>query len=143
MSRQNPVMPSPAFLVFFLILTLAHFACAESSLSSFAYILQADSFTKTKSAAVAQLQESGRDWIVLDAAFAGDTRWERADLDAIRSGKAGRKVVAYLSIGEAEGWQAHCRRTGVARDREPGVEGELSGQILERRMAKAHAGRDR
>jgi len=115
-------MPSPAFLVFFLILTLAHFARAESSPSSFAYILQADSFAKTKSAAVAQLQESGRDWIVLDAAFAGDTPWERADLDAIRSGKAGRKVVAYLSIGEAEDyrpywqpeWGSNGKRTPAA-----------------------------
>jgi cysteinyl-tRNA synthetase len=90
-----------------LILTLAHFARAESSPGSFAYILQADSFAKTKSAAVVQLQESGRDWIVLDAAFAGDTPWEQADLDAIRSGKAGRKVVAYISIGEAEDYRPY------------------------------------
>ena len=107
MSRQNPVIPPPAFLVSLLILTLAHFARAESSPSSFAYILQADSFAKTKSAAVAQLKESGRDWIVLDTAFAGDTPWERANLDAIRSGKAGRKVVAYISIGEAEDYRPY------------------------------------
>lgn len=100
-------MPPPAFLSSILILALAHFARAESSPGSFAYILQADSFAKTKSAAVAQLKESGRDWIVLDAAFAGDTPWERADLDAIRSGKAGRKVVAYISIGEAEDYHSY------------------------------------
>jgi len=90
---------------------LAHFACAESNPASFAYILQADSFAKTKPAAVAQLKESGRDWIVLDATFADNTPWEQADLDTIRSGKAGRKVVAYISIGEAEDyrpyWQSH------------------------------------
>jgi cysteinyl-tRNA synthetase len=100
-------MPPPAFLVSFLILTLAHFARAESSPCSFAYILQADSFAKTKSAAVAQLKDSGRDWIVLDAAFAGHTPWEQADLDAIRSSKAGRKVVAYISIGEAEDYRSY------------------------------------
>ena len=100
-------MKANAFIVSVLILTLAHFARAESSPSSFAYILQADSFAKIKSAAVAQLKESGRDWIVLDAAFAGDTPWERADLDAIRSGKAGRKVVAYISIGEAEDYRPY------------------------------------
>ena len=100
-------MPPPAFLVSILIFALAHFARAESSPGSFAYILQADSFAKTKSAAVAQLKESGRDWIVLDAAFAGDTPWEQADLDAIRSGKAGRKVVAYISIGEAEDYRPY------------------------------------
>ena len=101
---------------------LAHFACAESNPASFAYILQADSFAKTKPAAVAKLKESGRDWIVLDATFAGGTQWDQADLDAIRSGKAGRKVVAYLSIGEAEDyrpywqseWVSNGKRTAAA-----------------------------
>ena len=93
---------------------LAHFACAESNPASFAYILQADSFAKTKSAAVAQLKESGRDWIVLDAAFADDTPWEQADLDTIRSGKAGRKVVAYLSIGEAEEYRPYWQSEWVS-----------------------------
>jgi cysteinyl-tRNA synthetase, unknown class len=101
---------------------LAHFACAESNPASFAYILQADSFAKTKSSAVAQLKESGRDWIVLDAAFTDNTPWEQADLDTIRSGKAGRKVVAYLSIGEAEDyrpywqseWVSNGKRTATA-----------------------------
>jgi len=101
---------------------LAHFACAESTPASFAYILQADSFAKTKPAVVAKLKESGRDWIVLDAAFAGDTPWEQTDLDTIRSGKAGRKVVAYLSIGEAEDyrpywqsdWVSNGKRTAAA-----------------------------
>jgi len=93
---------------------LAHFACAESNPVSFAYILQADSFAKTKSAAVAQLKESGRDWIVLDAAFADNTPWEQADLDTIRSGKAGRKVVAYLSIGEAEEYRPYWQSEWVS-----------------------------
>jgi cysteinyl-tRNA synthetase len=101
---------------------LAHFASAESNPASFAYILQADSFAKTKPAAVAKLKESGRDWIVLDATFAGDTPWEQTDLDTIRSGKAGRKVVAYFSIGEAEDyrsywqsdWVSHGKRTAAA-----------------------------
>jgi cysteinyl-tRNA synthetase len=93
---------------------LAHFACAESTPASFAYILQADSFAKTKPAAVAKLNESGRDWIVLDAAFAGDTPWERTDLDTIRRGKAGRKVVAYLSIGEAEDYRSYWQSDWVS-----------------------------
>jgi len=93
---------------------LAHFAPAESSPVSFAYILQADSFAKTKSAAVAQLKESGRDWIVLDAAFADNTPWEQADLDTIRSGKAGRSVVTYLSIGEAEDYRPYWQSEWVS-----------------------------
>ena len=93
---------------------LAHFAHAESNPASFAYILQADSFAKTKSAAVAKLKESGRDWIVLDATFAGDTPWEQTDLDTIRSGKAGRKVVAYFSIGEAEDYRPYWQSDWVS-----------------------------
>ena len=93
---------------------LAHFACAESNPASFAYILQADSFAKTKPAVVAKLKESGRDWIVLDATFTGDTPWERTDLDTIRSGKAGRKVVAYLSIGEAEDYRSYWQSDWVS-----------------------------
>ena len=93
---------------------LAHFACAESNPASFAYILQADSFAKTKPSAVAKLKESGRDWIVLDATFAGETPWEQADLDTIRSGKAGRKVVAYLSIGEAEDYRPYWHSEWVS-----------------------------
>src|SRR5690242_12659860 len=68
--------------------------------TSFAYVLQADALAKTKSAAVEKLITCGRDWIVLDAVFSGDERWTSADLAAIRAGCAGRKVMAYLSIGE-------------------------------------------
>ena len=93
---------------------LAHFAHAGSNPVSFAYILQADSFAKTKPAVVAKLKESGRDWIVLDANFAGDTPWKQTDLDTIRIGKAGRKVVAYLSIGEAEDYRSYWQSDWVS-----------------------------
>ena len=98
------VLPLRAAVLTFM---LAHFAHAESTPASFAYILQADSFAKTKTAVIAKLKGCGRDWIVLDATFAGDTPWEQTDLDTIRSGKAGRKVVAYLSIGEAEDYRSY------------------------------------
>ena len=93
---------------------LAHFGHAESNPVSFAYILQADSFAKTKSATVAKLKESGRDWIVLDATFASNTPWEQRDLESIRSGKAGRKVVAYLSIGEAEDYRSYWQSDWIS-----------------------------
>ena len=100
-----------------LALMPAHFTRTESCPGSFAYILQADAFAKTKSAAVAQLKECGRDWIVLDTAFAGDTAWEQEDLDAIRSGKAGRKVVAYLSIGEAEDYRPYWQSEWISKSK--------------------------
>ena len=95
-------MKTSTLIVPLLIFLLAQSANAESAPASFAYILQADSFAKSKMAAVEQLAACGRDWIVLDAEFSSDTPWERADLAAIRSGKPGRKIVAYISIGEAE-----------------------------------------
>ncbi len=92
------------------IFLLAHFVQAEAPPASFAYILQADAFAKTKPQAVEQLAACGRDWIVLDAQFSSDTPWTRADLDAIRHGLAGRKVIAYISIGEAEDYRPYWRK---------------------------------
>ena len=105
-----------------LIALLALMLCAgvshaEAPPDSFAYILQADSFAKSKSAAVERLRGCARDWIVLDAAFSGDTHWERAELDAIRSGHAGRKVIAYISIGEAEDYRPYWRKEWGSKGR--------------------------
>ena len=79
----------------------------QTSPASFAYVLQADSLAKSKAAAVAKLAAGGRDWIVLDASFSTDEPWTAADLASIRAGKTGRKVIAYLSIGEAEDYRAY------------------------------------
>lgn len=78
--------------------------------ASFAYVLQADSFATTKPAAVARLAACGRDWVVLDATFSGDIPWEREELDRIRRGRVGRKVIAYISIGEAEDYRPYWRK---------------------------------
>jgi len=81
---------------------------------SFAYVLQADSFASDKAGAVSALAESDRDWIVIDSRFDDETAWTPADLKQIREGKAGRKIVAYISIAEAEDyrsyWQASWAR---------------------------------
>jgi cysteinyl-tRNA synthetase len=78
--------------------------------ASLAYVLQADSLAKSKTEAVAKLAACGRDWIVLDASFSNGEPWTAADLAAIRAGRAGRKVIAYLSIGEAEDYRAYWQR---------------------------------
>jgi cysteinyl-tRNA synthetase len=103
-------MKISTFIILGIILLRPQFTSAESTPASFAYVLQADSFAKSKSAAVDQLATSGRDWIVLDATFGGDTVWERADIDAIRNGRANRKVVAYISIGEAEDYRPYWHK---------------------------------
>ncbi len=83
---------------------------AQPPPASFAYVLQADALAKSKSAAVAQLAASGRDWVVVDAVFAEAAPWTRADLDAVRAGQPGRKVIAYLSIGEAEDYRPYWHK---------------------------------
>ena len=103
-------MKLSTFITLGVILLGPQLTSAESPPASFAYVLQADSFAKSKSAAVERLAASGRDWIVLDADFGGGMPWERAELDALRSGHAGRKIVAYVSIGEAEDYRPYWRK---------------------------------
>ena len=95
------------------VLGLACLATAEPAPTSFAYVLQADSLAKTKPAVVERLVACGRDWVVLDKVFGGDTPWEHAGLDAIRRGQQGRKVIAYISIGEAEDYRPYWRKDWV------------------------------
>lgn len=83
--------------------------------ASFAYVLQADSFAKSRALAVARLADCGRDWLVLDPEFTQGERWTRADLDALRAGRAGRQVLAYLSIGEAEDYRPYWRKEWGAK----------------------------
>ena len=100
-------------LIFSSALLLAAFlpsSAATPPPASFAYVLQADALAKSRTAAVAQLAACGRDWIVLDAAFSTDEPWTPADLKFIRAGKSGRKVIAYLSIGEAEDYRPYWKR---------------------------------
>ncbi|MBN2584407.1 MAG: endo alpha-1,4 polygalactosaminidase [Planctomycetes bacterium] len=90
--------------------------------ASFAYVLQADALAESRAEAVKKLQECGRDLIVLDASYSGgkDGAWTRDEVDAIRSGKLGRKVVAYLSIGEAEDYRSYWQSSWDAdRDGKP------------------------
>jgi cysteinyl-tRNA synthetase len=74
-----------------------------------AYVLQADAFAPTRAAAVRKLAACDRDIVVIDASFDGGPggAWTKAEIKAIRSGKAGRRVLAYLSIGEAEDYRAY------------------------------------
>ena len=81
---------------------------------SFAYLLQADSFAKDKASAIRRLAESKRDWIVVDPDFSKGIPWTKSDLEAIRRAKPGRKVIAYLSIGEAEDYRSYWKDDWVS-----------------------------
>lgn len=77
------------------------------------YILQADAEIKDKAKVISKLKRSGRDWIVLDRVFTDEKPWTKEDLDEIRKGKPGRKVIAYLSIGEAEDYRHYWQENWV------------------------------
>ncbi|WP_395741385.1 MJ1477/TM1410 family putative glycoside hydrolase [Prosthecobacter sp.] len=87
---------------------------------SMAYVLQADKLASTREAAVQKLASSDRDLIVIDAAFNSDGDWTPEEIAAIRSGKAGRRVVAYVSVGEAEDYRPYWQETWDAnKDGQP------------------------
>lgn len=93
--------------LFFILLLSLRLHAADWQPRSMAYVLQADQLAKTREAAVAGLAACGRDLMVIDAAYAEGQAWTPAEIASIREGKAGRKVVAYLSIGEAEDYRSY------------------------------------
>lgn len=92
-----------------LLASLLFPALLTAAPKSFTYVLQADAKFKPKATAVQVLRNCDRDWLILDAAYDGTIRWTRSDLNAIRSGKPNRKIVCYLSIGEAETYRPYWR----------------------------------
>ena len=112
------------FAIFCLVLLTSLRVIADVSdiPHSFGYVLQADARWKTRPDAVRELAACDRDWIVVDAAYTSeaDGRWTKSDLDTIRMGKSGRRVLAYLSIGEAEEYQSYWKKAWDAdRDGKP------------------------
>ena len=79
---------------------------------SMAYVLQTENLG-TRKAAVAKLAKSGSGLIVIDFAYDGSSegKWTKSEIDNIRAGKKGRKVVAYISIGEAEDYRRYWRKS--------------------------------
>ena len=83
---------------------------------SLAYVLQAERLGVTRAESVRRLEACGRDWIVVDPSFDGSSNgtWTAGEIRTIRAGQPGRKVLAYLSIGEAEDYRAYWKREWVA-----------------------------
>lgn len=79
---------------------------------SLAYVLQAEGLAVSREAAVQRLADCGRDWIVLDVFFDGsaDGGYTAEEIGRIRDARRGRKVLAYLSIGEAEDYRPYWKR---------------------------------
>ena len=77
--------------------------------AKWAFVLQSDKLSSSADVAAARLAASDRDVIVMDFSFDGSlaNKWSPRQIQEIRSGsKSGpRKVLAYLSIGEAEDYR--------------------------------------
>lgn len=95
---------------------------ADQAPRTFAYVLQAEVLAGSRAEAVRRLAECGRDWVVLDAFFDGGENgaYTPEEIDLIRRGHADRRVLAYLSIGEAETYRPYWRHEWDAnRDGRP------------------------
>jgi cysteinyl-tRNA synthetase len=112
-SRSIKILVSTVITVWFAVVAgVAVQAAPASSPQSVAYVLQADQLSEDRAFVVRQLAACGRDWIVLDPWFNGSEHgsWSKKEIDAIRAGKTGRKVLAYLSIAEAEDYRPYWEK---------------------------------
>ena len=113
------------------VMMLFFFVAANAGAGSFykprslAYILQAELLAPTRQATLSRLAQSGRDLIVIDPFYSRGVngRWQPAEIDQLHQGRPGRKVIAYLSIGEAESYRSYWQ----ARWRAPPRDGSGSG----------------
>lgn len=97
------------------LMSLAQLSCAGESAwrpANYAYVLQANKLRKDRDEAVAALAGCGRDLVIMDAKYAGTkaTRWRPEEIARIKAGQAGRKVICYLSIGEAEIYRPYWKK---------------------------------
>ena len=88
------------------------FAAVVEAGPSFAYILQAEKFAKNKEAFVRKINESGRQLVVIDYSFDGSKEgmWRPLEIAAMKKSDGNRRIVAYLSIGEAEDYRPYWKK---------------------------------
>ncbi len=102
------------FLSIFFFSLINLLSSEEFSPRSMAYVLQADKLAENREKALKILSDCRRDLIVIDAFYeswdyeAG--RWREDELCEIRKAKNGRKLIAYLSIGEAENYRPYWNK---------------------------------
>ena len=92
-------------------LILPHVLATEVPPTSFAYVLQADELGQTPAVVADKLNKAQRDWFVLDPHFSEEVLWQASDLKIIRGNSPKRKIIAYISIGEAENYRPYWKKS--------------------------------
>jgi len=92
-------------------LILPHVLATELPPISFAYVLQADELGQTPAVVADKLNKAQRDWFVLDPHFSAGVLWQSSDLKIIRGNSPKRKIIAYISIGEAEDYRTYWKKS--------------------------------
>ncbi len=71
------------------------------------YVLQAENLAGDRAGVVRKLAECERDVLVIDEDFSKDSPWTSGEISAIRLARKDRRILAYLSIGEAENYRRY------------------------------------
>lgn len=93
----------------FVLLFFAIFSSTSSAVTikSYSYILQAEQQRGSKREAIAALSSLQSELIIIDSFFAKEVAWTADDLRTIRAAHPGRRIICYLSIGEAEEYRSY------------------------------------
>jgi cysteinyl-tRNA synthetase len=92
-------------------LILPHVLATEVPPTSFAYVLQADELGQTPAVVADKLNKAQRDWFILDPHFSEEVRWQSSDFKIIRGNNPNCKIIAYISIGEAENYRPYWKKS--------------------------------
>ncbi len=86
--------------------------CSSIKDISVTYILQLEKYEKSREKVVSSLKKSDRTIIVIDYSFDGceSGKLKQEELNEIRSGKENRKILSYISIGEAEDYRFYWNK---------------------------------
>ncbi len=86
--------------------------CSSIKDISVTYILQLEKYKSSREKVISSLTKSDRNIIVIDYSFDGceSGKLKPEELNKIRSGKDNRKILSYLSIGEAEDYRFYWNK---------------------------------
>ncbi len=95
-------------LLFLLLIT----GCSMNKQFSVSYILQLEKYKSSRVKVISALTKSNRDILVLDYSLDGceSGKLKKKELNQIRQGKLNRKILSYISIGEAEDYRYYWKK---------------------------------